>query len=130
MSTSATVKLRFRPYASNEAPQWHEVKAWIVGDLAIHRPAFLCPEREGGGLSIFKDRWTVSHIPTGDSVESGLPARFWERTGKCTAKQRELAAWARAFQDACPDFFAAAATGDTDKMRALVTEARRIARGL
>jgi len=129
MSTPTTVKLRFRPFVSSEAPQWHEVKAWIVGDIAIHRPAMLRPEREGGGLSIRKDRWTVSHIPTGDSIESGLPARWFDR-GKMTAKQRELAAWARAFQDACPDFFAAAATGDTDKMRALVTEARRIARGL
>lgn len=103
------VSLRFAPYAGTRC-EWREVDAKVVGDLAVHRPGYIRPEREGGELSILKKCWTVSHIPTGDIVESAMPARFKDR-GAIIANQRDLAAWAEAWQAACPEFFRIAANG-------------------
>lgn len=124
----ATVKLRFTPYVGTQS-QWLEIDATVRGDLAIHRPAYLRPEREGGGLSFVANRWQVSHIPSGDSVMIATPDRYWSRDG-FTGNKRDLVAWAEAFQLAAPAFFAAARIGDQDAMRALVHEARQIGKGL
>ena len=124
----ATVKLRFAPYIGTGS-QWLEIEATVRGDLAVHRPAYLRPEREGGGLSFQHNRWQVSHIPSGDSVMTATPARYWDR-GAFTGNKRDLMAWAEAFQQAAPDFFAAARAGDVEAMRALVSDAQRIGQAL
>lgn len=99
------VSLRFAPYMGT-ASEKREVPAMVRGDLAVHRPAWIKPPNEGGALSTFTKAWTVSHIPTGDRVESAMPARFKDR-GAITATRSQLLAWAEAWQAACPEFFAA-----------------------
>lgn len=121
------VKLRFSPYAGTRA-EWREIEATVRGDLAVHRSAYILPEREGGGLSIGKT-WTVSHIPSGDTIESVFPVRFRNRGG-CVARKRDLVAWAEAFQAACPAFFDAARSGDKEAMRACLPATLDIARRL
>lgn len=94
------VTLRFAPYMRGEE-QRCEIDARIVGELAIHRPAWIS---EAGELSIYRKSWTVSHIPSGDRVESAFPARFKDR-GAIVATRDQLAQWADAWQAACPAFF-------------------------
>ena len=97
------VTLRFAPYMRGD-PEWREISAYVAGDLAIYRPAWISAE---GDLSVSKRSWTVSHIPTGDRVESALPDRLKDR-GAIIATRDQLAQWAADWQAACPDFFAAA----------------------
>ncbi len=115
------VKLKFRPYIGNQV-EWHGVDATIRGDLAVHRPATLRPECEGGGLSFYGKEWTISHIPSGDSVQSACPAA-WRDRGAFTARKRDLLAWAEYHQAACPAFYDAARRGDKEAMAELVGEA-------
>lgn len=103
------VRLRFSPYMRGE-DEWHEVEATVRGDLAVHRWGML---RGPGELSLGK-QWTVSHIPTGNSVNKALPRRF---DGKVL--KRDLIAWAEAFQEECKDFFEAIRNDDTETARRL-----------
>lgn len=68
------------------------VPATIVGDLAIFR------------LGTY---WHVHHVPTRAHVHKAMPARFMGRNGMVGASKRELVAWAKAWQEACPAFFLA-----------------------
>ena len=119
------IKLRFAPYMRGE-PEWREVEAKVIGDLAVHRSGFL--SSDDGEISFGKS-WQVSHIPTGDTVAIALPDRFWDRGG-VRANQRDLLAWAAAFQQAAPEFFAAARIGDQIAMLEHVAEARRFGKAL
>lgn len=113
------IKLRFAPYARATEPEWREIDGYVVGDLAVHRPHYLQPD---GEMSHLDDRWTVSHLPTGDRVESAMPARF-KHLGAIVTRQRELVAWCGAWQAAIPAFFTAAREGDRETQLSLAREA-------
>ena len=110
------VKLHFTPYMGQDHGASREIQALVVGDIAIHRHAFLNPD---GSLLLSKHGWTVSHVPTGDRIASALPARL------AKASRADLAAWAQAWQAACPAFFGALHKGDRNAGRALVHTARK-----
>ncbi len=120
------VALRFAPYARATESEWRGIPATVVGDLAIHRPHFLQPD---GSLSHLANRWTVSHIPTGDTIESAFPPRFKSRGAIITSKV-DLVRWAEALQTACPAFFEAAREGDTERQHALARDVLDTGRAL
>lgn len=123
------VPLRFVPYCGGPS-QLRDVPAMVRGDLAVHRPGYLDSNASDAALSALKDRWTVSHVPTGSPCESAIPQRFNDR-GKIIATQRDLLAWCEAWQAACPDFFDAVRSGDaTDCPRELAQRAREIGKAL
>ncbi len=124
MAKRQQVRLRFLPYMRGEA-KWHEIDAYVTGDLAVHKTAQL---QDNGELA-FLDRWTVSHVPTGDGVMTAAPRRFYDR-GAVASTMRALSAWAAAFQIAAPEFFAAAREGDKALMSEHVSEAMRLGRAL
>lgn len=117
---------RFAPYARNVESEWRSIPAYVVGDLAIHRPHYIQP---GGELSHLNNRWTVSHVPTGGTIESAFPPRF-KHFGAVVAKQRELVAWSEAIQAACPEFFLAAREGDKERQHALARDVLDTGRAL
>ena len=96
-----TVKLRFNTYGRC-GPEWRDIEATVRGDLAVHRSAYIDPDTKE---LAFGKEWTVSHIPTGDSVKSACPLTWW-RSGAFTARKRDLLAWADYHQRECADFYA------------------------
>lgn len=105
-----------------------ETPAHIVGALAVHRPYRW---GEGDAPRPQKDGWTVTHIASGKSVASAHARRCHGAT------RAALIAWARAWQDACPDWFARLAeTGgnvapgavDCELTRAAIDTAMRLSR--
>lgn len=98
------VKLSFKPYTRG-GDVTAEIDATVRGDIAIHRPAWV---KEDGTLSIYAKAWTVSHVPTGDRLESLLP-RGWRDNMNVRAP---LIEWAEAVQQVEPDFWAEARKPD------------------
>lgn len=107
MSGKTEIEIRCARYM-NRGETRVSVPAKVVGDLAIHRRAVLHEDEE---TVVYLNEWTVTHIQTGDSVRTACPFRWFKR-GRFTASQRDLVKWAAAFQDAAPEFFAAARVQD------------------
>lgn len=117
---------RFAPYARNVESEWRSIPAYVVGDLAIHRPHYIQP---GGELSHLNNRWTVSHVPTGDTIESAFPPRF-KHLGAIIASKTDLVRWAEALQAEHPAFFEAAREGDKERQHALARDVLDTGRAL
>jgi hypothetical protein len=118
------IKLRFVPHMPG-GPEWCEVDAKVIGDLAVYRPIFMSPE---GDLSLGKG-WRVSHIPSGMLIDSAAPSRL--KYGS-NASQKDLIAWASAWQKACPEFFEAIRPDETrsDALKRLAGDAIDVSRSL
>ena len=72
-----------------------DIRAYVVGDLAIHRRAFWVAK--GSPLSI-GGGWTLSHVPTGLGIESAL-------RGRVPTTRAPMLAIAEAWQAECPEYF-------------------------
>ena len=79
-----------------------EIPAYIVGDIAIHRWTMWGSAKDQEPTT--GKAWSATHIPSGLSVDNAMPDRFKD-CGAITATRNELAAWAQAWQDKCPEFF-------------------------
>ena len=98
------VKLRFAPYMRGDSLT-AEINATVRGDIAIHRSAWV---KEDGTLSVYAKAWTVSHVPTGDRLESLLPRGM--RNNQPT--RAPMVEWAEAVQELVPEFWAEARKPD------------------
>lgn len=49
-------------YSSNDDIIWYRAWAWVVGNVAIHRPVTFRP---GDSRYCIDDPWMVTHVPTG-----------------------------------------------------------------
>jgi len=96
IKTTAPIRLR-RYMGREDDARTFDIPAKIVGDLAVHRDTGL----DNAGEPITHKGWTVSHIPTGAAVRSAHPSQC------AGATLRDLIAWAKAWQAACPGYFAA-----------------------
>lgn len=104
-----------------------DVPAKIVGDLAVHKLVTWYDHQAAPG---FGREYAITHIPTGMLIKNVYPRRWFDR-GAVVAKQREMVAFAKAFQEACPAFFDAARPGvvadiSTDIFHAALAAARAI----
>lgn len=116
-----TVKLKVYPYMTTGGdPVEVEAPCRIVGDLAIH-PSYHAWQGEASQGKA----WCATHIATGLSAGRAM-AHLTNRD----AGQREVVAWAKAWQEACPAFFAAWRDGDTAQAAALAPDAMRIGQTL
>lgn len=90
-----SVPLTLFAYASNISATL-DVPAYVIGDLAIHRPA----SYDGSRRARLADRgWNVSHIPSGMAVNNARPA------GLRHASLASLRTWAKRWQEiAAPEF--------------------------
>lgn len=85
------MKPRKGTYTYNYMDNQVTVPATLVGALAIYR---------------LGARWHVHHVATGAHAHKALPARFFNPAGLVWASKRDLIAWAAAWQEAVPEFFA------------------------
>ena len=104
-TTKGTISLLLERYAYPRKSAPLEVPGYIVGDIGVHRREFW-HDGEAPSLSDnpARNSWTVSHIPTGSTLERMLPARL---KGLRAARKKDLEQWARGVQEACPAFFEA-----------------------
>ena len=116
-------------YARNETRP-HDVDATVIGDLAVHKPVLWFTKdanpSQGKG-------WTITHIPSGKVVASAVPQRLQSR-GTIKASQKELIAFAGAWQMQCPTFFDALRAAGKDGLANIPKDMTRaaldVARGL
>jgi len=96
--TRQTIKVFVERYAYPRVSGMFGTPATVVGCLAVHRPVHWW---EGDTLCARKpDGWTVAHVASGMSVAS-------VHAGRCIGEKRaDLIAWAKAWQEACPEWFA------------------------
>ena len=94
MTTTIDLKARQGTYGFHYMTVPMRTPTTIVGELAVHR--------RGGNPA---HGWTVSHVATEAHAEKAMPARFFARNGTVHATKGELIAWAKAWQEAAPDFF-------------------------
>jgi hypothetical protein len=97
-----TITVELNAYARNETRPF-EIDATVIGDLAVHKPVYWFTK--DGDPSQGKG-WTISHVPSGKIVASAVPQRLQSR-GTIKASQKDLIAFATAWQTQCPDFFGA-----------------------
>jgi len=95
-----TITVELNAYARNEMRPF-EIDATVIGDIAVHKPVHWFTK--DGDPSQGKG-WTVSHLPSGKIVASAVPQRL-QSCGTIKASQKDLIAFATAWQEQCPAFF-------------------------
>lgn len=136
-TTNGTINVFVERYAYPRVSTMTETPARIVGALAVHRPVYWgegdFPEQSNRGRK--PEGWTVTHIASGKSVAS---VHFDRCIGY---KRADLIQWVEAWQEACPEWFAALAAVptwsagnelilqvDKDLTRAAVDKGRELSR--
>lgn len=117
-----TVTIKIYQYCGLSLAMAFAVPARIIGDIAVHRSVFWFKGQEPRESNRYR---TVTHIPSGLSVERTLPPALRSQY----ARVRDLAEWARRFQILAADDFATMRTEidrdgsvqpDTDRGRRLL----------
>lgn len=120
--TKQPVTLELSAYARNET-QAFTIDATVIGDLAVHKPVLWFTKdavpSQGKG-------WTVTHLPSGKVVASAVPQRLQSR-GAIKASQKDLIAFATAWQTQCPAFFDALRAAGKDGLSNIPKELTRAA---
>lgn len=120
--TKQTITVELNAYARNETRP-HMIDATVIGDLAVHKPVhwFTKDANPSQGKG-----WTITHIPSGKVVASAVPQRLQSRGG-IKASQKELIAFATAWQMQCAAFFEALRTAGKDGLANIPTDMTRAA---
>lgn len=120
--TKQTITVELNAYARNETRPF-TIDATVIGDLAVHKPVhwFTKDANPSQGKG-----WTVTYIPSGKIVASAVPQRLQSR-GTIKASQKELIAFATAWQEQCSAFFDALRAAGKDGLSNIPTTLTRAA---
>lgn len=120
--TKQTITVELNAYARNETRPF-TIDATVIGDLAVHKPVhwFTKDANPSQGKG-----WTITHIPSGKVVASAVPQRLQSR-GTIKASQKELIAFATAWQTQCAAFFEALRAAGKDGLANIPTAMTRAA---
>lgn len=117
-----TITLELTAYARN-ATIAHTIDATVIGDLAVHKPVLWFTKDAEPGIG---KGWTVTHLPSGKTVASAVPQRLQAR-GTIKASQKDLIAFATAWQEQCSAFFDALRAAGKDGLANIPKDITRAA---
>ena len=116
------ITVELSAYARNETRPF-DIDATVIGDLAVHKPVHWFTKDGDPGIG---KGWTVTHLPSGKTVASAVPQRLQSR-GTIKASQKDLIAFADAWQEQCQAFFDALRNAGKDGLANIPKDMTRAA---